>query len=149
MKDFIKRNALYGAFAMSLMATVGSLFYSEILKLPPCVLCWYQRIAMYPLILIFGFAIYRKSREVLWPAFIMVPIGWLIAVYHNLLYFNILPEAAAPCVAGISCTSRMPGLLGTVPIPLQALVGFSILLILLIIIWRTSSNSNGETQNND
>ena len=140
MKEFIKRNALYGAFAMSLAATVGSLFYSEIMNLPPCVLCWYQRIAMYPLVLIFGYAIYKRSRDVLWPVYVMVPVGWLIALYHNLLYFNILPEAAAPCVAGISCTSRMPGLLSTFPIPLQALVGFSILLILVIIIYRNKGD---------
>lgn len=140
MKDFIKRNALYGAFTMSLLSTLGSLFYSEILNLPPCVLCWYQRITMYPLILIFGYAIYKRSREVLWPAYIMIPIGWLIAVYHNLLYFNILPEAAAPCVAGISCTTRMSGLLSTFPIPLQALAGFSILLILIIIIRKNNTN---------
>lgn len=140
MKDLLKRNALYGAFAMSLISTLGSLFYSEIMNLPPCVLCWYQRITMYPLILIFGYAIYKRSRDVLWPAYVMVPIGWLIAVYHNLLYFNILPKAAAPCVAGISCTTRMPGILATFPIPLQALVGFTILLILTIIIWRTRTN---------
>ncbi len=144
MKDFIKRNVLYGAFAMSLVSTLGSLFYSEILHLPPCVLCWYQRIVMYPLILIFGYAIYTKNRIVIWPAYVMIPIGWLIAVYHNLLYFNILPESAAPCIAGVSCTTRMPGWLATFPIPLQALVGFSLLLILIIIIWRTSK----ETQTN-
>ncbi len=144
MKDFIKRNALYGAFTASLLSTLGSLYYSEILNLPPCVLCWYQRITMYPLILIFGYAIYKRSREVLWLALVMIPIGWLIAVYHNLLYFNILPESAAPCIAGISCTTRMPGWLSAVPIPLQALVGFSVLFILVIIIWKTSK----ETQNN-
>mgnify|MGYP000306512568 CR=1 FL=1 len=145
MKEFIKKNALYAAFAMALMSTLGSLFYSEILNLPPCVLCWYQRIVMYPLILIIGYSIYKRSREVLWPALVMIPIGWLIALYHNLLYFNILPESAAPCIAGVSCTTRMPGWLSTFPIPLQAFVGFSIMLVLIIIIWRTSK----ETQAND
>lgn len=147
MKEFIKKNALYGAFTVSLLSVVGSLYYSEILNLPPCVLCWYQRITMYPLVLIFGYAIYKKSRDVLWPAMVMVPIGWLISLYHNLLYFNILPEAAAPCVAGISCTTRMPGLLGSFPIPAQAFVGFTVLLILVIIIWRTNGDSK-ETQTN-
>lgn len=138
MKEFIKKNALYGAFAFSLLATLGSLYYSEILNLPPCVLCWYQRITMYPLILILGYAIYKKNRDLVWPALVLAPIGWLIAVYHNLLYFNILPEAAAPCVAGISCTTKFTGLLETFPIPLQAIVGFTAILVALIIYWRTS-----------
>lgn len=93
---------------------------------------------MYPLILIFGYAIYKKNRELVWPALVLVPIGWLIAVYHNLLYYNILPDAAAPCVAGISCTTKFTGILHAVPIPLQALIGFTIILVSLIIYWRTS-----------
>lgn len=141
MKEFIKKNALYSAFAISLLAMFGSLYYSQVLVLPPCVLCWYQRICMYPLIAIFGFAIYKRNRDILYPVYLLVPVGWLISVYHNLLYFNILPEAAAPCVAGISCTTRMPGWLGTFPIPLQALVGFTALMILVIILWRTSKGA--------
>src|SRR5688572_14699531 len=111
MKEFLKRNALYGAFGLSLLAMLGSLYYSEILHLPPCVLCWYQRIAMYPLVLLFGVAIYKRARDLILPATVLAVIGWAIAVYHNLLYFNILPDAAAPCVAGISCTTKFTGFL--------------------------------------
>lgn len=138
MKEFIKRNALYGAFAVSLIAMFGSLYYSEVLHLPPCVLCWYQRICMYPLVLILGYAIYKKNRDLVWPAFILAGVGWLISIYHNLLYFNILPEAAAPCLAGVSCSVRFTGWLATVPIPLQAMVGFSAILVTLLIYWKIS-----------
>src|SRR4051794_31742440 len=103
MKQFIKNNALYIAFAAALIAMMGSLYFSEIAKFPPCVLCWYQRINMYPLVVILGFAIYKKSRDLLLPAFVLASVGWLISVYHNLLYYKILPEAAAPCLAGVSC----------------------------------------------
>jgi disulfide bond formation protein DsbB len=140
MKEFIRRNALYGAFAVSLVAMLGSLYYSNILLLPPCVLCWYQRICMYPLVVILGLAIYRRSRELVIPAIILNVIGLAISIYHNLLYFNILPESAAPCVAGISCTTRMPGWLASFPIPAQALVGFILILIALIIYWRTKND---------
>lgn len=140
MKQFIKTNGLYLAFAISLISMLGSLYYSEIMHLPPCVLCWYQRIAMYPLVLIFGFAIYKKDNNLVLPAFVLAIIGWAIAVYHNLLYFNILPEAAAPCMAGISCSTKFEGFLAAFPIPLQALVGFTILLIILIIYWRTKND---------
>lgn len=145
MKQFIKNYALYGAFAASLLAMLGSLYYSNILLLPPCVLCWYQRVCMYPLTVIIGFAIYKRNREFVAPALVLTAIGWLIAVYHNLLYFNILPEAAAPCVAGISCTTRMPGLLAYFPIPAQALVGFTGVLIILALYWKFTKE-NKETQ---
>ncbi len=140
MKQFLKNNGLYIAFAMALIAMCGSLFYSEVLHLPPCVLCWYQRICMYPLVLFLGYAIYKRMRDLVWPSLILASIGWLISLYHNLLYFNILPEAAAPCVAGISCTTKWPGWLSHFPIPLQAFVAFSIIIIVLTIYWRTTSN---------
>lgn len=140
MMEIIKKNALYGAFAVSLAAMLGSLYFSEILHLPPCVLCWYQRITMYPIVVILAFAIYRRSSELVLPATVLAAVGWLIAVYHNLLYFRILPEAAAPCLAGVSCSTKFEGWLAIIPIPLQALVGFTIIIIALIIYWRTYKN---------
>lgn len=146
MKEFIKRNALYGAFAISLAAMLGSLYFSEIAKFPPCVLCWYQRIGMYPLVFITGFAIFKKSRDILLPAFVLAGAGWLIGLYHNLLYYKILPEAAAPCIAGVSCTTKFIEWLGFVTIPFLSFVAFTLILIGLIIHWKTS---NGEQITND
>lgn len=140
MKEFIKKNALYGAFAVSLIAMLGSLYFSEVLKLPPCVLCWYQRVMMYPVPLLLGFAVYKKNRDLVAPAIVLTTVGWLIAIYHNLLYFQILPESVAPCVAGISCTTKFTGFLAVLPIPLQALVGFSVILIALIIYLISTKN---------
>ena len=152
MKEFttvplegIKRNALYGAFAVALVAMSGSLFYSQILHLPPCILCWFQRICMYPLVIVLGAAVYKRSRDIVWPGIILACIGWIISLYHNLLYYKILPEAVAPCQAGISCTTKWPGWLSSFPIPTQALVGFTLIIILLIIYLK----STNETQNND
>ncbi len=138
MKQFIKNNALYLAFAGGLIAMLGSLYFSEIAKYPPCVLCWYQRICMYPQVVILGFAIYKKSRDMLVPAFILAFAGWLIAVYHNLLYYKILPEAAAPCIAGVSCTTKFIEWFGFVTIPLLAFLGFTGILIMLIIHWKAT-----------
>ena len=76
-----------------------------------------------------------------WPAIIMTAVGWLISIYHNLLYFQILPEAAAPCTAGVSCSAKFVGWLAVVPIPLQALIGFTIILIALIIYWKNSKET--------
>ena len=55
---------IYGAWVIALVATVGSLFFSEVMQLPPCVLCWYQRIAMYPLVVIIGVGIVTGDRRV-------------------------------------------------------------------------------------
>jgi disulfide bond formation protein DsbB len=140
MIDFIKKNALYGAFAASLIAMLGSLYFSEVMNLPPCVLCWYQRIAMYPLVPILGFAIYKKDRNLVLPAFVLVAAGWLIAVFHNLLYYKIIPEAAAPCIAGVSCTTKFFEWFGFITIPFLAFAGFTTLMIMLIIYWRTQNN---------
>lgn len=138
MKEFIKKNALYGVFAMSLVAMLGSLYFSEIANFPPCELCWYQRIALYPMVFISGFAIFKKNRDILLPGFVLVSIGWLIGVFHNLLYYEILPEAAAPCLAGISCTTKYIEWFGFLTIPLLALLGSTGILIALIIHWKAS-----------
>lgn len=145
MKQFIQKNALYGAFAVSLMAIVGSLYFSEIANFPPCVLCWYQRVAIYPIAVIIGVAIYKKNREILFPAFILSAGGWLVGLFHNLLYYEILPEAAAPCVAGISCTTKFIEWFGFVTIPLLAFAGSTMIFVLLLIHWRATK---GEQNNN-
>ena len=147
MKEFLKKNALYGAFAVALIAFVGSMYYSQILHLPPCVLCWYQRICIFPLFVILGVSIFKKSRDIIIPAFILAIVGWVISLYHNLLYFEILPEAAAPCMAGISCSTKFEGWLALFPIPLQALVGLTVILIALTIYWKSSKNTESQINN--
>lgn len=139
MKQFIKNNALYGAFAIALMAMVGSLYFSEVLKFLPCLLCWYLRIATYPLVVTIGYAIYKKNRDLVMPSIILTGAGLLVSIYHNLLYYKFLPEAAAPCTAGVSCTSRYIHSLGFIDIPFLGLVGVVSILILLIIHWKATA----------
>jgi disulfide bond formation protein DsbB len=127
---------------MALIAMCGSLFYSEVLHLPPCVLCWYQRICMYPLVLFLGYAIYKRMRDLVFPSLILASVGWVISLYHNLLYFDILPKATAPCVAGISCTTQWPGWLSNFPIPAQALVAFTIIIIALTVYWKATKSES-------
>lgn len=134
--SFIKKYILYIAFFQAFIATLTSLFFSEILRFPPCVLCWYQRICMYPLIVIFAVGILKKDKLVVFYAWPLIIAGWLIALYHNLLYYNILPEAAAPCIAGISCTTKFIEWFGFVTIPFLSLTGFTILGICMLIYQR-------------
>jgi disulfide bond formation protein DsbB len=114
----------YLAWAIALVATVGSLFFSEVMQLPPCVLCWYQRIAMYPLVIIIGIGIVMRDRRMRNYALPVCLMGLAVSIYHNLLYYRIIPESLAPCVQGISCTSRQIVWLGFITIPLMALAAF-------------------------
>jgi disulfide bond formation protein DsbB len=98
-----------------------------VMDLPPCVLCWYQRIAMYPLVIVIGIGIAARDRRWKMYALPLALIGLGISVYHNLLYYNIIPESLAPCTQGISCTSRQIEWLGFVTIPLMALTAFIII----------------------
>ncbi len=114
----------YLAWIIALVATVGSLFFSEVMDLPPCVLCWYQRIAMYPLVVIIGIGIITRDSRLKNYALPVCLIGLAISIYHNLLYYGLIPESITPCTEGISCTSRQIEWLGFITIPLMALTAF-------------------------
>jgi disulfide bond formation protein DsbB len=125
--------ACYGVFTVALLATVGSLAMSEAFGLLPCMLCWYQRICMYPLVIIMGVSILR--RETTWP-YTVLPlaiIGWLIALYHSLLQWGVISEKLAPCVEGVSCVSKQIDWFGFVTIPFMSLVAFSIIIALSVL----------------
>lgn len=123
----------YLAWAQALVASVGSLFFSEVLHLTPCVLCWYQRIFMYPLVIILAVGILARDRRVHRYVLPMAIGGLAVAGYHNLLYYGVIPEAMAQCSLGLSCTTRQIELLGFVTIPLMSLTAFSIILGAMLI----------------
>ena len=120
-RDFL----LYAAWVIALLATVGSLFFSEVMGLPPCVLCWYQRIAMYPLVLIIATGIVTRDRRMRTYALPLCLAGLAVSVYHNLLYYGVIPETLTPCSEGASCTERQIEWLGFVTIPLMGLASFA------------------------
>ena len=122
---------IFSAWLVASVATLGSLFFSEVMMFPPCVFCWYQRICMYPLVVILSAGLFPVTKSVIKFSVPLALIGWMIAVYHNLLYYKILPESAAPCVRGISCTTVYIEWLGFRTIPLLSLLAFSAILILL------------------
>lgn len=127
---------IFSAWLVAIISTLGSLFFSEVMKFPPCVLCWYQRICMYPLVVILLAGMFPVSKTVVKYALPLSAIGWVIAFYHNLLYYKILPESAAPCMKGISCTSIHIEWFGFITIPLLSLIAFTIISVLLILIYR-------------
>ena len=122
------------------IATGGSLFFSEVMEFPPCVLCWYQRIAMDPLVAIFLVGSFRGARESYAFALPLVVIGWLTAVYHNLLHYEIVPESASPCREGVSCATVYIDWLGFITIPMLSLFAFTLIGAILIYMKRTQFN---------
>lgn len=131
--QLIRNNLLYFAFLVALLATLGSLYFSEILHLPPCVLCWYQRIFIYPLVVILAVGILLKDKKLYLYVLPLSITGTLIALYHNLLYYRILPESVAPCTIGVSCTAKLIEILGFITIPLLSLLAFITITIIMII----------------
>ncbi len=124
-------------------AVFGSLFFSEVLKFPPCDLCWYQRICIYPMSLILLTGIYLKSQDTVFYLLPFSIIGLCISLYHNLIYYKIIP-VIVPCSETSPCTAEQLNWLGFVTIPLLSLLGFVALLILnlltLILIRKGNSD---------
>lgn len=132
MSDRLKRIFVILAWVQAFIATFGSLYFSEILRLSPCSLCWYQRTMMYPLVLILAVGLLRKDLRVAAYALPLSLIGLGVSIYHNLLYYNVIPEQVRVCTAGISCTIVQIKWLGFVTIPLLALIAFSNISALLL-----------------
>lgn len=133
MNKFIKDNLLYIPWAVALISTVGSLYFSEVLGFAPCILCWYQRIAMYPLVVILGVGIIKKDKNIHYYALPFSIIGSVFAFYQNLLYYNVISVNLAPCVSGISCTTRYLQLFGFMDIPLLSLISFILITLLILV----------------
>lgn len=132
----------YLGFLQALTATMGSLFFSEVMRLPPCSLCWYQRIAMYPLVIILGISAIRRDGAAKIYGLPLAIAGFMIALYHNLLYYKIIPDSITPCTSGISCTSKQIEWFGFITIPLLSIVAFSVIILSLIFAKHTSQQRN-------
>jgi disulfide bond formation protein DsbB len=125
---------IFLAFLVSLVATLGSLFFSQIMNFIPCSLCWYQRIFMYPLVFLFLINLLFPDDKIFKYSFPLVFIGWSISIYHNLLMYKIIPEDLSPCVQGVPCSTVYINWLGFITIPLLSFFAYTIILILLIIL---------------
>jgi len=122
-------------FACWLLATVSSLaslFFSEVIGLVPCELCWYQRIFMFPLVVILLAGLHPFDIKVIRYALPVAVIGLLFTIYHCLLFFGFIPETLQPCSQGVSCSDDSMVLFGFLPIPLLSLASFSVIIFLLL-----------------
>ncbi len=123
---------IFSAWLIAAVSTLGSLFFSEVMELTPCVLCWYQRIFLFPLAIILLIGLFPLDKNVVKYALPLAIIGLLFTVYHCLLFFGVIPENLQPCSQGVSCTDDNMELFGFLPIPLLALIAFLMIIILLL-----------------
>ena len=128
--------ALPGAFTVALLAVVGSLYFSEIAQFEPCRLCWYQRIAMYPLAVILLVAALRRDvRAGVQYAFVFPIVGILIAIYHIYLEQNPSAQPSSCKVGGATCATKWIEKFGYITIPVLSITAFAAILTLLAMAW--------------
>lgn len=126
--------ALYIAWVISLTATLGSLYFSEIREFVPCELCWIQRIFMYPLTILLGIAAFTSDVRMRLYVLPLTLIGGTISLYHYLV--QKVPGFAdiKPCVQGVPCNIQYINWFGFVTIPFLALTAFTLMSIVLIVL---------------
>jgi disulfide bond formation protein DsbB len=123
----------YGlAWFVALLATTGSLYFSEVAGFEPCTLCWYQRIAMYPLVIVLAIAAARRERAGAVYAAALAGIGALVSTYHVLLEWVPALDTGA-CSATTPCTLVWFRVFGFISLPALALTAFALILTLMAI----------------
>ncbi|MGA0539663.1 disulfide bond formation protein B [Neotabrizicola sp. VNH66] len=121
------------AFLIALTATLSALFIGEILGRMPCTLCWYQRIAMFPLVAVLGVALWSGDPRGRIYALPLALTGLAVASWHSGLYAGLIPEPILPCTqTGPSCTDRAAQTILGLPIPFLSCAAFAAITLLLL-----------------
>jgi len=134
--SFLRPNAYGYAFFLALIASMASLFLSEVLLFQPCILCWYQRIATYPQVLLLYVALIRKEKILTPYLIVMNIVGGLVSLYHYSLH--ILPRTLVPILpcstqlGGVPCDKGYKLYFGFMSFPLMAWSVFALIIFLLI-----------------
>jgi len=131
---------LFAAWLVATVSTLGAIFLSEVMRVAPCVLCWYQRVFMFPLVFVLAAGLFPLDRKVVRYALPLAGVGWLTALYHFLLTKGVIPESAAPCSQGIPCSRIEVEWLGFITIPLLSVISFSVILLALVAGTRLQRN---------
>ncbi len=131
----MRRYGLYFTWLISCIALVGSLYVSQILDVEPCLLCWYQRICIYPLVIIVGIAAFRGFIGIVPYVLPLVIMGFLIALYQVLLQEIPGWEPFSFCGAAVNCTEKHDIGLGPITLPMLSVLGFFLMTFFLSTAW--------------
>lgn len=124
------------AWLASIIAMIGSLFFSERMGFVPCTLCWYQRILMYPLVLFLGIAFYRNDRDVFKYVLPMSVIGIFVSGYHYALQKLPSLHEFSAFTSGVPCSGHYINWFGFITIPFLALIAFIFITMMMFILWK-------------
>lgn len=142
--DLFYRSTLYIALAIALTATLGSLYFSEVRHYLPCNLCWYQRILMYPLVLIIAVGLLRQDSDLPYYVLPLSLLGQGIATYHYLLEKTNIFAAPTTCQEGIPCTTPWINWGGFITIPLLSMTAFFLITVMCLIAMTSGEPSADE-----
>ncbi len=124
----VKEWSLVLAWVVALAGVLMSLFYSVVDLKEPCSLCWYQRIALFPLAVQLGIAAYRQDRSFALYAYPLCLVGLAAALYQSLLPF--WPNLQRSCGSNGDCAEHLPTLFG-MPFPWVSVLGFLLIVLFL------------------
>lgn len=131
LTGFFGERAILISFLVTFAATFGSLFYSEVAGFEPCLLCWWQRIFLYPQTILLFTAFIKKDRNMRLHSIILSSVGALIALYHTFIQFG--GSSIVPCSAtGPSCQALYFLEYGYITIPTMSLTAFALILVIML-----------------
>jgi disulfide bond formation protein DsbB len=130
---------VFCAWLIAAASTLGALFFGEVMRLPPCSLCWYQRIFMFPMALVLPFGLFPFDRNVVRSTLPLAVLGGLVAAFHVLLVAGVIPQRISPCTQGVPCSENVIVWFGFVTIPLLSFVAFATIAALLVQAYYRSS----------
>lgn len=133
VEEVLNRYSIEIAFALALIATAGSLYFSNILGYEPCRFCWFQRIFMYPLVLLLGTGIVLEDRNVRDYVVPLTVIGIPLAFYHALMQRFEQFHSAGCSITAVSCATEYTFHFGYITIPVMSLTAF---VAILVLVWR-------------
>jgi disulfide bond formation protein DsbB len=123
---------VFGVWIIATLSTLGALFFSEVMQLPPCARCWYQRIFIFPLVLLLPVGLFPFDPRVVRYALPLVIVGTFLSLFQLLLVYGVIPESVQPCSQGVSCKEVQIQWLGFLTIPLLSFFAFVVMNALLI-----------------
>ncbi len=122
-----KINPFLFPWFISIIATIGSLFFSEVMKFTPCTLCWYQRILMYPLTILFTFGFFKRDKNIFLYTYPMILAGNLLSLYHYCIQKISSLAPMTVCTMGVPCSGEYINWFGFITIPFLSFVAFTLL----------------------
>lgn len=120
------------SWVVATVSTLGAIFLGEVMGLTPCILCWYQRICMFPLVLILGAGLFPLDARVVRYALPLTLVGLGIAVFHLLVSEGVISETLTPCTQGVPCSQQLIEWFGFLTIPMLSVAAFATISAMLI-----------------